>query len=162
MPVDYNPKDAVQVWAAGEYPATLTKVEDKISKVKPDGTGGNPMQVWTFRAFNDDREQLIFEYVVIPASVFKIRQLADALGRHADFDAGTFQADDYIGADVLLDLMIDQQPGYDDKNKVKKIKAAGVPSGAVPQPPMSRQAAREPATSPISSNKQFEEADIPF
>lgn len=139
MPVDYNPKDAVQVWTEADYDATLTKVEDKTSKVKPDGSGGNPMQVWTFEVFHQDgRTQLISDYVVIPAATFKIKQLAIALGKKADFDAGQFQADDYIGAGVIVALTIEAQDGFDEKNRIGKIKAPGADSPA--QPSLSRQA----------------------
>lgn len=184
--IDYNPKDAVQVWPEGEYEATLAKVEDTTSKRKPDGSGGNPMQVWTFEVYHSDgRQQLISDYVVVPAATFKIKQLAIALDKRADFDAGTFQAEDYIGVSVVLALAVAQQEGFDDKNKVGKIKPAGKPepaaavtgNGAKPPAPQqrpqqpSRPPARQPtggkpprqeAEQPFGEEQTFQEADIPF
>lgn len=131
MPIEYNPKDATQCWDAGEYDAVLVKVEDSVSKRKPDGSGGNPMQVWTFRAYHPDgREQLVTEYVVVPAATFKIKQLAGALGRGPDFTTGQFQAEDHINANVILVLTVEQQEGYDDKNRVAKYLPAGGTSPA--------------------------------
>ena len=43
--IDYNPKDASNCFPIGEYAATLIKVEESTSKVKADGSGGNPMEV---------------------------------------------------------------------------------------------------------------------
>jgi hypothetical protein len=171
MPIDYNPKDAVQCWAPGDYQGTLIKVEDKTSKVKSDGSGGNPMQVWTFRAYHDDgREQLISDYVVLPSATFKIKQLALALNKKSDFEAGTFQADDYINADVKLYLVVDKQDGFDDKNKVKKVKSvrddASVGSSA-PAPTPARNTGgggrpqRQPVNSPVGEDS-FVIDDIPF
>lgn len=157
MPIDYNPKDAVQCWAPGDYQATLTNVEDKTSKA------GNPMQVWTFRAYHDDgREQLITDYVVIPAATFKIKQLAVALGKKADFDGGTFQADDYINSDVTLELVVDQQDGYDDKNKVKKVRnVRDIADAAAPIPTRPAPQRKQPVNSAVGPDT-FDESEIPF
>jgi hypothetical protein len=164
MALNYDPKDAVQCWPAAEYPGELTKVEEKTSKVKPDGSGGNPMEVWTFRAFNNSAEQLISDYVVIPAATFKIKQLAEALGRKADFEAGNFQAEDHIGAGVILDLVIDKQDGFDDKNKIRKIKSAGA-SAPAPATPAARLSGggrpRQPVQSAIGED-HFSVDDVPF
>jgi hypothetical protein len=79
MPLDYNPKDAVLCWPEGHYMAELVKVDDATSKVKPDGSGGNPMQILTWNLFHQDgREQAIKDYVVGPSTTFKLRQLAIA------------------------------------------------------------------------------------
>ena len=135
MPLEYNAKDAVTVWPDGKYPATLVKVEDATSKKKPDGSGGNPMQVWTFKVFDDvqGREQLISDYVVIPAATFKIKQLAAALGEEQAFNDGYFQADNCIEAAVTVELKTESTPGFDDKNRIKKILPAA--QAAAPTPP---------------------------
>lgn len=170
MPVTYNKQDAVKCWPAGEYQATLEKVEDKKSK-----TSGNAMQVWTFRAYSPDgQEQLISEYVTIPNGTFRIKQLAAALGKSSEFDSETFQADDQIGSNVLVDLIVETQAGYDDKNRVKKIKMIGEPSTVEPEIPLQRQsppqrqpsrgASSRPAQqqSPPFGGDTFDESQIPF
>ena len=140
MPLTYDPKDAVICWPTGEYDAVLAKVEDKTSREKPDGSGGNSMQVLTYRVFDaDGREQLVSDYIVVPTGTFKLKQLAIALGRKDEFDAGTFQADGQINVNVRVDLAIEKQDGFDDRNKIRKVlstsKTAAAPrtSGASSQ-----------------------------
>lgn len=123
MPITYNAQDAATCWPTGEYDATLSNVEDTTSKRKPDGSGGNPMQVWTFDVYHPDgRKQTIKDYVVVPAATFKIKQLADALGQTDQFRAGTFQADDHRGEMVRLDLKVEERVGYPDQNKVNNVR----------------------------------------
>lgn len=163
--IDYDPEDAVSVWPAGDYDATLMKVETGTSK-----SSGCPMETWTFEVFHSSgKSQTIKEYVVIPAATFKIKQFAVALGKKADFDARKFQAEDYIGSSVVAELMIEESDGFDDKNKIKKVKAVPVNSRA--EAPAQRQAvgagtgggkpsrAEEP---PFGDEQQFKEDDIPF
>lgn len=163
MALDYNPDDAVRVWPAGNYDATLAKVEEKVSKRKPDGSGGNPMEVWTLEVWDANGEkQLISDYVVIPSATFKIKQLAVALGKEADFKARQFQASDYIGAGFIVELVVEKQDGYDDKNRVKKY-LPGVSAEPAPAPQRPTRPQRQPVTSPpFSDNQEFKEDDIPF
>lgn len=170
MPIDYDPKDAVMCWPEGDYPAVLEKVEDKTSKVKPDGSGGNPMQVLTWRLYKEDgREQLISDYIVIPAATFKLKQLAIALNKRNEFDSGTFQADDQIGCNVVAELGIESQPNYDDKNKIGKVKSAALRNGngSTPKPTGVASSLRDKAVAnapgaPDLSQSHFKDDDIPF
>lgn len=184
MALNYDPKDAVQVWPAGDYNATLSKVEEKTSK-----SSGNEMEVWTWEVFNEDgRTQIISDYVVMPAATFKVKQLARALGREEEFEQSQFQAEDNIGADVVVELVIESSTGFDDKNKAKKYKAAqatpAAPSAPQTAPATQRQAAaprtpqraaqpqqspreriasRPRAENPINDVEQaFKESEIPF
>lgn len=179
MAQDYNPRDAVQVWPAGTYPGTLIEVKDGVSKVKPDGSGGNPMEIWKFRIYHEDgSEQVITDYVAIPKVVWKIKQLAIALGRKDEFEAGNFHAEDHINADIEVDLIVDQQPGFEESNKIKKIKGTAPSESqrqAAQERPQTQNAdqraaalsAMRPAPSqkpdqPFGSEEVFNEADIPF
>ncbi|HVV74106.1 MAG TPA: hypothetical protein VHI52_21815 [Verrucomicrobiae bacterium] len=152
MPLKYDAKDAVSAWHAGRYAATLTYVEDSVSKKKSDGTGGNPMQVWTFEVYNDatGKKQAITEYVVIPAATFKIKQLARALGREQEFDANRFQADDHLSESVTVELKVEQQDGFDDKNRITKIlPPAGAQGRSASAPP---QTSAKPSAAPRRSS----------
>lgn len=161
MPISYEPKDAETAWPEGDYEGVLMAVKDKTSKVKPDGSGGKPMQVWTVQVYHQDgRSQDIDEYVVIPGATFKIRQLAAALGKTKEFEAGRFQADDYINANVTVTLSIEAQDGFDDKNRIKKFKPP-LRQPAPTQTPVPRQ--QRPALAPAPySEPQFRSDDIPF
>lgn len=171
--IDYDPKDAVTVWPEADYDAVLKNVEEKTSK-----TSGNQMEVWTFEVYNDDgRKQTIWEYVTATAA-YKIKQLAVALGRKSEFDARKFHAENHIGAGVKLALFIDEQLGYEDKNKIGRIKPADAPAASEPAPPPGRQSfaeqngnrsmkqdildRRQPISSPVGSDQQFRDEDIPF
>lgn len=130
MALTYNPKDAVKVWPAKDYDATLEDVVFGQSK-----TSGADMETWSFRVFNDEgKSQLIVDYVTVPACTFKIKQLAKALGQEQEFNDGQFQAENCIGSGVVVGLTIDVQDGYDDKNKIGKVKPPR-PNGDEPTPP---------------------------
>lgn len=159
-PIDYNPKDASNCWPEDDYSAVLEKVEDKTSKEKPDGSGGKPMQVMTWSIYHSDgRKQLITDYVVIPNALFKIKQLAVALGKRDQFDDGQFQADDNIGCSVIAHLVIEESEGFDDKNKIGRIKAKNAP--AKPAGVREKVLARTGAA-PDLTQEQFKDDDIPF
>lgn len=169
MALNYNPEDAVRLWPVGVYDATLTKVEATTSKVKPDGSGGNPMEVWTLDVYDENgNKQIISDYVVIPAGTFKIKQLAQALDFEDEFKAGQFQAENHIGAGLAVELAIEKQPGFDDKNRIKKYRApaanpdapTGAPSQRQSSAPPQRQ--RQPVTSPIGEGQEFKDDDVPF
>jgi hypothetical protein len=171
MPVDYNPKDASKTWpVAGpdgkpiEYQAVLINVEDSVSKRKPDGSGGNPMQVWTWRSTTPRRsKQVITDYVAIPAAVFKIKQLARALGQEEQFKAGQFQADDHVRSTFAVTLVIEEQDGYDDKNKIGKYLPANKVQQALNTPPQQRrQQIQAQPVGVFAEEEQFKEDDIPF
>jgi hypothetical protein len=110
MAISYNPEDARGSWNPGEYQAILMSVEDKMSKA------GNEMQVWTFEMYDTEGgKRLQREYVTAKAA-YKIKQLANALGRLDDFKAGTFQADGNEGATLILRISID--PTNDEYNRI--------------------------------------------
>ncbi len=163
MPIDYDPKDAVMCWPEGEYKAELQKVEDKTSKVKPGGGGGNPMQVLTWKLYNDEgKTQTISDYIVVPNALFKLKQLAIALGYKDKFEAGEFQADDHIGCVVNAELSIESSPGFEDKNKIGKIKSFALGAATAPKAPNMRERTRQPVTSPDLSEQHFKDDDVPF
>lgn len=172
MPIDYNPKDASNCWDEADYPATLLSVSDGYSK-----SSGNPMQTWQVEVFNGEKKQTIKEYVVIPAALFKVKQLAKALGKTADFNAGKFQPEEHIGASFVVGLTIEESDGFDDKNRIANFKPAapqparqpvvagnGKAGGSYPLTTAIREKiASQPApTNPISNVQEFKEDDIPF
>ena len=171
MGINYDPQEASKnCWPIGDYDAVLQTVEDGISK-----NSGADMEIWQIGCYHPDgREQTIKEYVTASAA-FKIKQLATALGKKSDFEAGTFHAEDYIGASFAVALSIEESDGYDDKNKVARFKSRSVRSApSAPARPPTRapasiaQGVREkvsarPAPSqPFGEEQAFKEADIPF
>ncbi len=114
MALTYDPKDAVTVLPEGEYNVVLEKYEEKISKK------GNDMMVLTWKAFPADNRPPAFvtDYIVFPSLTFKLKKLAKAMGKMGEFEAKTFQPEDYVGASVKAFLKIDTQEGFDDKNAI--------------------------------------------
>lgn len=107
----------MRVIPEGDYPASIEKVVDTESKA------GNHMQDVTFRVYGPEgREFLIHEYIVVPATVYKLQQIAIAIGREEDFDSGVFQVDDHIGENLTVRLKIEKSPKYPDQNKIAAYK----------------------------------------
>ena len=168
MALNYNPKDAEKCWPEGDYDAVLMTVDDTVSK-----TSGADMEVWQIGCYHPDgREQTIKEYVTA-AAAFKIKQLAIALGRKADFDNGTFHAEDFVNASFIVSLSVEEQDGYDDKNRVAKFKPKAVrpPSkpNSPPRPPATigagvreKLASKPPAQQPFGDEAAFTDSEIPF
>lgn len=162
----YDPKDASKVWPvkdeAGQfidYDAMLKSVTNGTSK-----TSGQPMQTLEVEVYNGEgKSQTIKEYVT-RNSLFKLKQLAAALGKAEDFKQGQFQADDHIGAGFIVSLSIEEDlsGAFEDKNKVGRFKPAlNATEAALNAPPPPR---REPqsAGAPFGDEKKFDPADIPF
>jgi len=137
--MQYNPKDAITVWPAGEYEGVLTSCEETVSKK------GNPMLkiVWTI--FNQaGRSRKVDDYIVNPGTLYKLKKVAKALGKLREFEEASFQLQDYLDCHLILDVGIEQHPGFDEKNVVGSYKT---PS---PDMPMRLPAAKT------------DEEDIPF
>jgi hypothetical protein len=161
---EYDHKDAETAWPEGQYPATFLGALDGISK-----TSKQPMQTWTFEVYDNanDRKQTIKDYVT-PAALFKVRQLAGALNKAAEFKANKFYPEDHAGASVMLSLIIEPSDGqFDEKNKIARISAApgtAKPTTAAekmlsPQPSLSSKAMQ---TVPADSQPPIKDEDIPF
>lgn len=159
--ITYDPKEAEKnVWDEADYEAVLMEVSEGTSK-----SSGNEMETWQIGVYHPDgREQTIKEYVTAKAA-FKIKQLAIALGRRAEFDAGTFQAEEHVKSSFIVALTIERDDQYGDKNRISKFKAK---AGTAPRSPMSIGAAvREKAQSKPKpqapfEEQQFSESEIPF
>ena len=146
MSFTYDPNDAVSVWPEGEYQGHIEKVEERESKA------GNPMLVVTFRVYRGDQEMLINDYIVNPATLFKLKNIAKALDRETEFKAGKFDIEKHIGAGFTLTLGVQVSDKYDDSNTIKKYAAK---SGGSTRPAPSR-ATVKASTAPLTDD------DIPF
>lgn len=160
MPLNYDPKDAALVLPAAQYQAIIEKVEDAYTK-----NTNKPMQKITYRVYGPNCEVLITDYIVVPETLWKLKVLAKALGHQKAFDTGTFQADDFINSNVIVELAIKEATDqYQECNVIKKVLPV-----ATPQSTTQSQPARRPqpvntsnAISPISNRNEFKEDDIPF
>lgn len=113
MTINYNPKDAVTLAPVGIHPAVIESIEEKKSKQ------GNDMAAVSLKVYVGERTFTVFDYwVFTPGGLWKVKQVAKALG--INFDAGVFNADDYLNKSLKVDLTTEKQPGYDEKNKVQE------------------------------------------
>lgn len=130
MGVKYNPKDASEAWPVGEYDATLIEVTETVSK-----SSGNDMEVWKFKLYGpDSREMMIREYVT-SAAVFKIKALAKAFGKLAEFQREEFNAADYINQNLTIELKVETHDEYGDQNRIKSYKPSRVTQQPRPAKP---------------------------
>ena len=128
MPIKYNPSDATTCLPPGKYQAILKSVEDTVSK------NNNVMQHLVWSVFTPNGQtHLVDDFIVVPKTIYKLKKIARALGKLVDFERGTFQADNEIGCQLVLDLGVQSQPGYDDKNQVGGYEAT-TPDNFQPPP----------------------------
>src|SRR5690606_28105356 len=130
--VRYDPANASSAWPAGWYDATIEKVEDGVSK-----SSGNEMQTVTFTVYDTNGQQRdLTEYFVNSSnSLWKYKQLAIALGQGEAFQAGSFNAANHTGDRLTIELKIEEDPEYGDKNRAKAFRAVKKAGGAPrPQP----------------------------
>jgi len=158
MPLPYDPRDAVQVWPVGEYDAVLHFVKDTMTKEKP-GKPSKPMQEWQFEVYNSEGLKMIVTDRVTREVAWKLKKLAQAIGREIEFEAGTFQADDHVGSNLRLALKIEQSPGYDDKNGIAKYLPPAAPTRTAAEKILNAPAKPRPDVQTTSSEK---DEDIPF
>jgi hypothetical protein len=127
----YNPKDAKSCLDAAEYPATLYKADEKISKE------GNQMLLLQWQIeLRDGRTLYIKDYVVNPSSLWKLRNLASAWGCLMEFEAGTFDPSEHLKRAATLLLIVEHSDQYGDQNRIKSYKPSGAVNGEtrVPEP----------------------------
>lgn len=148
----YNPKNADQAIEPGDYEATIASVTEKTSK-----SSGMPMLEVVFTVYAGDSERKVWDYIVDPGTLWKLKRLAKVFDRLKDFELGTFDLHDYIGHNLTLTLAIDKNDS--DKNQVKEYST------------MARTALAPVAAAPASTglrgrrvaeNERIEDKDIPF
>jgi hypothetical protein len=127
----YNPKDADKpVLPEGEYEAVIEHAEHKFSKAN------KPMCVVKLRVYGDT-EIIVYEYLT-GEMAWKVKKLAKAVGKDAEFEAGLFDPVNCIGMNLRVELKIQQDDAYGDKNKVGKFlpSSASVPAKDAPRKPV--------------------------
>lgn len=129
--------EEMNLWPAGEYPFEIFEAADAISKIKPDGTGGNEMIELKLKIFNaDGGYRILSDYLLdIDSMAYKIRHCADVCGILDRYESGLLLATDFKGKTGYLKLKIqkDKSGQYPDKNTVADYI---VQDSSVPMPPV--------------------------
>lgn len=111
----YNKSDAIGCFPAGVYDATVEAAIETTSKKT-----GADMLVITFKVYSPNgREQALKDYVVNPTGLWRLKKLAKALGRMEEFDSGVFREEHYVGGNLKLELEVEEDDQYGDKNRIK-------------------------------------------
>ena len=111
---NYNPKDAKKIFDAGDYQAELSSFEEKTSK------SGKPMLVVNLQVYPRGAGQsiLLRDWIVNPDSIWKLKNLAQALGVSDKFENQTFDPADYTGSSVIVSLKTKTDDNYGEQNTV--------------------------------------------
>lgn len=152
----YNPKAAGDCLPEGTYDATISGVVEKESK------SGKPMLVLELTVYGDGgRRKKVTDYISLNDGIWRLKQLAKAVGDMAGFDTGELDwAFGLVDTNIRVDLKIEDGKGdYDDQNRVKKYHpATGEPKAAAP-------AKSRAAIAPSTTKDPYEpvsEDEIPF
>ena len=157
-----NPVSNKKVIPEGVYDATIYGV----TETKQDGTplvsskSGEPMQKVTFEVYSQDRNAYVNQFFTAESMAYFYKKLAIALGQVDAFTAGTFDAGNFIGTSVKLQIIIKPDDSGNDQNNIKAFLPAKSASPATASFP--RQAtAPKPAAVPTDS-REMDPKDLPF
>lgn len=109
----YDPRSAISCLPEGTYEATIEKAEETTSKA------GKDMVVMHFKVYSNKGETVLKEYIV-GETLFKLKRIAQAIGGEAAFDKGEFVPEDYQGRNLSLELTVEEDPEFGDKNRIKR------------------------------------------
>src|ERR1700761_5913233 len=77
------------LWPDGLYSFEIVEGVDKISKVKPDGSGGNEMVELKVKVYNEDGGHIFVNDYLLESIAYKLRHAAVACGLSATKQGGT-------------------------------------------------------------------------
>lgn len=114
----YEPKDANGILIPdGEYDAEISEAVEKRSK------SGNDMmelkvKVWA----NGGGPRIVFDYIVVPSSLYKLKQIAGATGQMSTFESGEMGVDEVRNKSVRVSIktQADKEGKFPDKNVVAR------------------------------------------
>jgi hypothetical protein len=128
--MQFQPKTEEQIiaenlWPEGEYDFEIVKAEEKISKTKPDGSGGNPMIQLTVKIFSPEGKFRLVDDFLMEKMAFKLRHCADACRLLDKYNIGELRDTDFVGKAGRCEVVIQEgqkKPDggkYPDKNTIK-------------------------------------------
>ena len=107
--ISYNPSDAhkADLLDEGEYQATIEDVTPKLSKpAAARGETATNMLELLLRVAG----KRVWDYIVFPTGLWKLEQIAAALGESDAFTAGTFDLEKKCGAQIGVYLRVKTDP----------------------------------------------------
>ena len=117
MTFHYNPQDASDTWADGDYKAEIHRVEERQSRA------GNDMVEIVVKVFNGDGAHIfVRDYIVcnLQFHLQRLKKLCAACEPEIDFEAGELDTTQLVDQTVMVTLKTeDGQDGFEDRNVVK-------------------------------------------
>lgn len=103
----------------GLYDATITDAVDKVSQIKPDGTGGNEMMELVLEVFDFAGNSVpVTDYLLSkPNWQWKIRHLCESA--HVDYERKDLPANEFVGRNVRVEIITQDDKKYGKQNRVK-------------------------------------------
>lgn len=156
MPIPYNPNDARKTLPPGDYTAELIASIEKTSK------SGKPMLELTWRIYpdNDHPTVQLRDWVVVPDGVWKLKKLAQAWGKEAEFKSATFDPCNHIGSNVMVALKVRQDDKYGEQNSISNYKPMKSESSSVFSEALKRATQEKPVEPTFAPDQPDQE--IPF
>ena len=150
--IKYDPKDAKKqdLLDEGEYTATIEDVTPKLSKAAAarGETATNMLEI----VLRVDRLR-VWDYVTVPAGVWKLEQIAAALGEADAFASGTFDLEKKVGATVGVYLRM-KTDSFGSKMQVGEYKPAHRDFGST---------GKEKVAAPVAAGTPADDSDdVPF
>lgn len=116
----FNPKAASTLIPDGEYDAEIAAAEEAESKK------GNAMMKLTVRVWaGGGGPRTVFDYIVDPHSIWKLKQIAAAIGKQDVFESGDMGPGEIAGESVRVAIKTqkDRTGQFEDKNVVARYLA---------------------------------------
>lgn len=164
----YNPKDAVTVIPEGEYEASIAQVittDEHGGILRTQKGKGDVMEKVVFEVYVGQTRRKHTEYFINnPKALWRYGKLASALCVGETFRAGNFEASDYIGSNLRLVIVIEDDETYGERNRVREFKPSQLAPSIPPPPAQAQRSTPKPsATSPVPDGAGTLNADdIPF
>ncbi len=148
MAFKYDPKLAIPCLPSGNYTAILMAVVAGKSRK------GLPMLTLDFDVIDGDRRCRVRTWIANPTSLYLLKELAEAVDQSEAFTAGTFDPQQFLGCEVLVQLRVIQTDMFGDHNNIGHYYRAN------PDQPIKRHADASGAT--IVTPTNIADDDIPF
>lgn len=127
MSFNYDPKDAeAKLIPDGEYDAEVIEVEEQTSKA------GNAMLKLTVKVWANGGSFHVFDYVVNPATLWKLKQLSSAVGLMDKFQTGSMNPRELVGKSFIAGVKTkkDETGKYAPQNVIAKYASASASASA--------------------------------
>lgn len=111
---DYEPDEANRVWPDGTYSASIITVQKKTSRA------GNSMLEICLEVYLGTKKKLLWDYIVRPTTIWKLEELAKALGAIKAFKEKTFDLKEYVGKSLEISIRTKDDAEFGKHNVVAK------------------------------------------